>query len=68
MSRFLKKTMRLFCVYDLYGFGGKKQTAGRNLDRVARVMEQQPQNYFFTSAFDSVGKQINLAMRKGLNV
>ena len=67
MPRFLKQAMQLFYIYDVYGFGVKKQTAKRHIDRVVRVMEQQPQDYFFTSAFDSVGRQLNRVMRKGLD-
>ena len=67
MPKFLRKTIRLFFTYDAYGYGIKRQSAKRHFDRVANVMEQQPSGYFFTAAFDSVGKHLNRAMRKGLN-
>ena len=66
MPKFLQQTIRLFC-FDVYGCGVKKKTAKRHLERIAHVMEQQPQGYFFTSAFESVGRQLNRAIRKGLN-
>jgi len=68
MSKFMKKTLWLFFGYDLFSVGGREKRAKRQLERVATVMESQPSDYFFSSAFASVGKHLNNAVRKGLDV